>query len=76
MLLLVTQIVLYLGKRYFFMSLQEKSYNRGILTQKLWDIPRTIAYLSKQLDSVARGCPRLAEAATARLIIKDLLAYY
>jgi hypothetical protein len=75
LLLVVTQIVLYLGKRYLFMSLQEKSYNRDS-PQKLWDIPKTIAYLSKQLDSVARGCPRLAEAATARLIIKDLLAYY
>ena len=65
-----------LWERDLFLCLSEKSHTIGILTQKLWYIPRSIAYFFKQLDSLACGCPRSAEAATTRLMIKDLLAYY
>lgn len=43
----------------------------GILTQKLWGLPRLIAYFSKQLHQVATGWPGCLRAVAATALLVD-----
>lgn len=61
-----------LEKHFTLYIAERQRVAQGVLTQKLGDLPRPIAYLSKQLDQVATGWSGyLRIVATAALLVEE-----